>query len=109
MERCPEDIAQWECGFQEAVPDAKFVKHGEMRVVPHIMLRTALGGDFLESAGWLLDQYKEAYLLRDVHAVAMYVNSGIPLRLVQWAPSGLDFFRQVVRRYTSSSHYAGSP
>jgi len=85
---CEKDINAWEKNFVEVCPNAGFRAHDDIRVMPHIMLRTYLGGDLRKSAEELLNGYRGgSFMLRDSHVVAALVSWDCPVRLIDWSPA----------------------
>lgn len=87
MERCPDDMAQWEAAVRAACPDEALLSHDEIRVPPHLLLRAYLGGAMLDNARDLGNRWRDGYLPRDAHVAAMIVAWDCPVRLVEWTPA----------------------
>jgi len=86
MKVCPKELLLFEKRFMDACPDSVFKDHDDIRVMPHIMARTWLGGEMQKSAEALLKQYHTAYMLRDTHALASLLSWEVPVRLLDWSP-----------------------
>ena len=54
LKGCPREIAEWEAHFIHVCPDDKFKAHDDVRVMPHVMLRTYLEVKKLEIRSWKL-------------------------------------------------------
>ncbi len=87
MKRCPKDMLKWEHTFLRVCPDAGFKTHDNIRVMPHIMLRTYLSDAMRENAVAFLKDWQSTYMLRDVHVIAALLAWDCPVRLIDWAPA----------------------
>jgi hypothetical protein len=87
---CPKDLLLFENRFMSACPDSVFKTHDDIRVMPHVMARTWLGGEMQKGAESLLKQYHSAYMLRDTHALASLLSWDIPVRLLDWSPGFVE-------------------
>jgi hypothetical protein len=90
LKGCPADMLQFERAFMQVCPDELFKGHDDIRVIPHVMLRTYLDGDLRPSTVALLRQYPGGGMLRDTHAMANLLSWDCPVRLVEWAPAYVD-------------------
>jgi len=87
IKHCYRDAYEFERTLQKLCNDAGFLKHDDVRVMPHIMMRLFLGGEFAANAIAMLRDYQTTYLLRDAHVVAEAVSSASPVRLEDWYPA----------------------
>jgi len=87
MKGCLKDITEWESDFIRVCPNDGFKTHDDVRVMPHVMLRTYLDGKFRKEAFALLDTPRDVYQLRDAHVLAALVAWNCPVRLVDWSPA----------------------
>ena len=84
---CYKDLVDWEEHFRKACPDKGFKTHDDIRVMPHVMLRTYLGGQLRSSGEYLIKASpRTGYLLRDAHVLAGLLSWDCPVRLVDWSP-----------------------
>ncbi len=88
FKRCPKDMLAFEKRFIELCPNDAFIRSDDIRFMPHVMLRTWLNGDMLDSAVDLLKKKaQQAYMLRDAHVLAFILAADCPVRLIDWSPA----------------------
>lgn len=87
VKRCPVDVLKFEDAFIRACPNKVFATHDDIRVMPHVMLRSYLNDAMSRSAEDLLKGYRDTYLLRDAHALAILLARDCPVRLIEWSPA----------------------
>ncbi|MBN1554142.1 MAG: hypothetical protein JXA11_05320 [Phycisphaerae bacterium] len=91
VERCFDDFGNFERIFLECCPNEIFAKNNDVRIIPHVMARTRLGGDMLQSGAELVKlQNRPAYLLRDVQAFTEILSAECPIRLIDWTPGYIE-------------------
>ncbi|MBN2309482.1 MAG: hypothetical protein JXR94_10955 [Candidatus Hydrogenedentes bacterium] len=91
LERCLDDLDTFERIFMETCANEQFAENDDVRVIPHVMVRTRLGGELRRSGAELVQlQNRPQYLPRDAHAFAEILSADCPVQLIDWAPGYIE-------------------
>lgn len=89
LERAPDDAEQFQRDLRAQISDEELLRHDSRRVIPHLMMRDFLGGEWRDNAADLYDRYSQTYLLRDAHAPASLLSRDAKAWLLDWTPGVL--------------------
>jgi len=91
VKRCFKDLDALERIFLECCPNEEFAKNNDVRIIPHVMVRTRLGGEMIPSGEELVRlQNRDRYLLRDVHCFTEILSAECPVKLLDWTPGYIE-------------------
>jgi hypothetical protein len=87
LERCPGDLKNFETLFLKLCPNKIFAKNNDVRIIPHVMVRTRLSDEIRQSGVELVKlQNRDKYLPRDVQAFTEILSAKCPIQLFDWTP-----------------------
>ena len=95
VERCLGDLGNFERIFMETCPNEKFAAMNDVRVIPHVMVRTRLGGEMFPSGVELVQLHtkinnRDRILLRDAQALTEILSVECPIKLLDWSPGYVE-------------------